>query len=751
VNERDRGRDIPERWVRASTRRPGLVFAIWAVLAGFASLGVAQLTIDTSTDSVLERTGAEWQFYQASQDLFGGDELIVVALETEQPLAPSALTAVRTLTDELLEIEGVRRVDGLASVSLIRATPDGGLDLSAALERRDEIPSTAAEVAALSDALRADRIAPAAFVSPDGRFLSVNLVLDHADEVDFVAVVTSVQEIAERYGARVSGVPVFRTETNAWTRREVASFVPLTVIVVGLVLFLTFGSLRAVWIPMGTSAFGSWAVLGALGATGTPLSVFTMILPSVMLALGCAYVMHMLTAALEAPNPESLTDALAKPAYAIALSGLTTTIGFVALSQVRIDAVWAVGAFGGLGVGVVLAASLTLAPAALTRFPLPARETASQRWVRGPIRLALVRIATERPARVIAVWLVLVAVFLVGVMQLAVVTDVTVWFPHGTPVRDDYEVIRERLSGISPMNVVVQGAGGERVDSPAALAAIHGLTSHLQAHPDVGKALSWAEPLLQVHSVFVQKSDPPLPDRPDLIAQYLLHLDGRDEFADLLSSDRRGANVVLRANDNGSTSLLDVARSAEAWWRDNGPANLSARTTGIMYEFARAEHEIAMGQLRGLAFALVAIAIVLRLAFRRTRLALMALLPNAIPVSIVFGTMGFTGIPLDAGTVLVGSLALGIAVDDAVHLIDSFHVRESAGDAPKQALNNAFSVVLPAIVFTSVAIAAGFSALAFSQFTFIRHLGVLTAGVMLLCLLSNATLLAALLVTRGAR
>ena len=95
---------------------------------------------------------------------------------------------------------------------------------------------------------------------------------------------------------------MFRTETNVWTRREVAFFVPLTILVVGLILGLTFGSLRAVWIPLGTSAFGSWLVLAALGATGTPLNVFTMILPSVMLALGCAYVMHLLTAAEEAAD-----------------------------------------------------------------------------------------------------------------------------------------------------------------------------------------------------------------------------------------------------------------------------------------------------------------------------------------------------------------------------------------------------------------------------------------------------------------
>ena len=106
------------------------------------------------------------------------------------------------------------------------------------------------------------------------------------------------------------------------------------------------------------------------------------------------------------------------------------------------------------------------------------------------------------------------------------------------------------------------------------------------------------------------------------------------------------------------------------------------------------------------------------------------------------------GIPLDAGTVLVGSLALGIAVDDGVHVVSVFHEHEQAGESPKNALDQTFRRVLPAVVFTSVAVAGGFSALAFSQFTFIRHLGALTAAVMGLCLLANATLLPTLLLAR---
>jgi predicted RND superfamily exporter protein len=748
VSEGGDRRRLPERLVRAALRRPGRTFAVWGALALLVSPGVLALRIDTSTDSVLETTDRLWQFYQESQEAFGGDELIVVALEAESPLDPAALETIRTLTAALERIDGVRRVDSIATVPLIRSTPDGAMDLRAALARG--VPDSDEAVQALRTELAADRIAPRAFVSEDGRVLSANVVLERADRLVFEHVVGSVRAATRGLPVWISGVPVFRTETNVWTRTEVATFVPLTVLVVGALLYLAFGSIRAVVIPLGTSAFGAWFVVAALGLTGSPLNVFTMILPSVMLALGCAYVMHLLTASGERDADTSLEAALVEPALPIALSGLTTAIGFVAISAVRIDAVRSVGGYGALGVLVVLAATLSLAPAALRMWPLPDRRSGLVDRIQGWLRPRLLEWIDRREAVIKFAWAAGVAVFALGVARLDVVTDVTVWFPHGTPVRDDYESIRQRLSGISPMNVVISAGAGRTVDTPEALAAIDGLTAHLATLPAVGKALSYADPVRQLYSGFQGEREAGLPATRAEIAQLLLLLESVEQLEDLVTDDRSGANVLLRVDDNGSTSLLEVADAAESWWARHGPPGLEARSTGIMFEFARAEHEIAIGQLRGLAFALAAIAAVLWAVFRRPGRALKALLPNAIPVVLVFGFMGFAGIPLDAGTVLVGSLALGIAVDDAVHLVSVYHAHEAAGDPPKAVLDRTFERVLPAVVLTSLVVAGGFSALVLSQFTFIRHLGALTAGVMALCLLANVTLLPVLL-TGGRR
>ena len=211
------------------------------------------------------------------------------------------------------------------------------------------------------------------------------------------------------------------------------------------------------------------------------------------------------------------------------------------------------------------------------------------------------------------------------------------------------------------------------------------------------------------------------------------------------TADWRAANLLLRVDDNRSGVLLETAREAERWWAESGAPGFTARTTGVMHEFARAEDAIAFGQLRGLAFAFLAIAALLFAMLRSLRAAWIALVPNLVPIAMGFGAMGLLGIPLDAGTVVIGNLAFGIAVDDSIHAVTGFFGHWKAGASAGDALDATYRNVAPPLIYTTVVVALGFATLALSDFAVIRNLGVLTAGLMVLCLLADLLLLPAML------
>jgi predicted RND superfamily exporter protein len=236
-----------------------------------------------------------------------------------------------------------------------------------------------------------------------------------------------------------------------------------------------------------------------------------------------------------------------------------------------------------------------------------------------------------------------------------------------------------------------------------------------------------------------------------MAAQYLMLIEGSHGLSDLISTNQSVANIKLRVDDNASASLMGVATAARAWWAEHGPSDFSLTPTGIMYEFARAEDEIAYGQIRGLSLALGVISLILFAIFRWPRLAFVTLLPNALPLLVMFGAMGLLGIPLDAGTALIGGLALGIAVDDTIHISIGYSERIEAGMDARSALQGVYAVALPPIVCTTVAIATAFSLLGLSEFTITRDLGLVTSTIMLLCLAADVTLLAALLLRLPAR
>ncbi len=578
---------LPRAAVRLGLNHPRAVLLIWVLVAGVATIGVLRLQIETSTDSVLDRSGEPWRFYQSSQDHFGGDEILALVIEGKEAFDPAILMKSVELTEALESLAGVRRVDSLATVPLVHVTADGAVSLDAALE--DGVPADSAALKRFENLVLADRIAPRTLVSKDHRAVAVNVVLEKSPEVHYETVFNEIERRLKDEQAWVSGVPVFRTEADARTAAELSFFIPLTIILVGTLLFLLFGTIRAAVIPLAVSGLSTWALLGVMGALGVPLTVSTVILPSILLALGCAYSMHELTVAVGCRSFPELQDSLQNVALPIALSGLTTAVGFVAVSLVRINVVRDVGAFGAIGVLVVLAASLTATPAALRLWPIRSRRSRPSTVAERAGSEIPMRLVAARWRMVIVSWVVATAVVVAGIARLEVETDAVEWFLKGDPVRVAYEAIRDHFSGISPMNVVVEAPEGESVAAPKAVAALSDLTTYLESLPEVGKALSVADPLRQIHRGFAGNSGEPLPHDSEVIEQYLLILESSEYMQDFLTPDRRLANVLLRANDNGSDALLAVADKANAWWEAHGPAGYSARTTGIMYEFARAE------------------------------------------------------------------------------------------------------------------------------------------------------------------
>lgn len=728
-------------WIVAlAVNSPGRVVAFWlcaTVLAGvFAAIA---LRVDTGTSTFLDRSGPPWATYQAAVRAFGGDEYIAVSLEGRQPYDWDLLARLPDLSRKIEKLPGVRRVDSLATVALIRSAAGGEILTQGAVE--DGIPTEESARRKLVAAIQEDLIAPRFLISADGRHIALNVMLDRNLDADRAQTVQRVRAILDGEHAILAGVPIFRTEVNYRTQLEVGLFIPATFLLIAIIVYLWVRSVAGIIAMLAVGGAGAAITLAALAATNVPLSLSTMLLPSVLTAVGCAYVGHMLVATAREPASAGYERA-AEVVPGIVWSGVTTAIGFAAMSTTSVDSIRQLAAYGSLGVFVVTAAAISLVPAALTLGRELPRQTGIAK-ASGQLCLVLAQGAIRHRRAVIVAWVGVSAAVALGARGLSVDTNIIEWFGKSDPIRVAYERIRQDFAGITPVSVVIRSVGDRRVTEPAVLRAIESLRQDLEKKREVGRVLAVTQALEMARRAFGRSG---LPESQAEAEQYLLLLDSEDEITDVITPDRRAANLWLRLDQNDSQEILGIAPWVDAWWSKHGTEGFAPKTTGVMFEFARAQDAIASTQLRGLGIAVGAVGLVLCLALGSLRKALIAMVPNGLPIALAFGGMGLLHIPLDAATVCLGSLALGIAVDDTVHvMLTVAKMRDGSRETVAPAWALQLQPVFPALVLTTACVSIGFGVLGFSSFVLVRNLGVITAVVVSICLMADLTLLPALL------
>jgi predicted RND superfamily exporter protein len=419
-----------------------------------------------------------------------------------------------------------------------------------------------------------------------------------------------------------------------------------------------------------------------------------------------------------------------------------------------VPAVFEVGAFSLLGVASITVVSLVGLPAALARLPLRAAPDGAGHALahRLALRLddalgALALRAERHSGRVLvgAGLLVLGAAW--AIPRIVIDTDYLSFFPPDAQVRRDFESVNRLLAGAVPFYVVLDGEPGA-FREPEALRALERIQAGAERIPGVSRTLSLAD-TLRVMNRALSRDDPAAERVPD----------GRGEVAELVFMAPKGdldrytnvnharANVLVRTGAVGTASVRETtARLEAAVEAAEVPPSLEARVTGNAILLSHSADGIARGQPRTVGLAALCIFVLVAMAFRSPRLGAVAMVPNLVPVAAFFGVLGLGVAPLSLPTSLIGSVALGIAVDDTAHFLVRYGSERRRGLDPAAAAALCGRRVGRPIAITSVMLMAGFAVVGLSGFATLREFGWLSAATMGFCLVSDLVLLPALLV-----
>ena len=750
------------RWVLGHRRAvAGMLFAVscLAALGLYDPIrGEARLRIDPSLNEMLPEDDAARRFYEELLERFGSDDVVFVVLRSPELFTPEGLETIARASEAADQAEGVHHVESLATALRLRAA-DEDLEISGYLE---VLPRTQAAAQRLRSEVLADPLRAGTFVSQDGAATGILVTFERIPEDEFLVqnldlgVLDAVRQAAPGMEVLLVGTPHIKAEVGRLMTREIALIVPLIFFLMSVLSCLFFRSVRLGLVPIAAIALGLLWTVGFMGWAGHDLNIVTTLIPPLILALGFAYATHVVSAFASrgpsdpAAGPVDLSGpaaALSRTAFPVLFTGLTTAAGFLSLLTNALGVIQGFGFFAAIATGTTLSAALFGVPLLLPVASDPAR--ASRSVSSSPRRLdrffaALAAFDRRHATPILLGTMGLLALAFAAALRIEVNLPVIENFGEEAEIRLAYEEVDQLFGGGNQFYVMLRAQERGAFEDPSLLREVAAFQDWLEAQPEIGRTTSVVE-YLEVLNEALGEGDTPareIPATASGVAQLLL-FGGNEELDVLIDRAHQTLTVLVRSTETETREFSNLAARIDERMAAL-PESISGQATGNAILLTRAANQISRGQALSLVSALGMIGLLLVAYFRSLRLGLFALLPNAVPVAFYFGLLGATGVTLNNSTALMGSIVLGIAVDDTLHLLVEYRraLRET-GD-PDRAIEAALAHVGRAITCTTAAVCMGLLVVAGSELRNQAEFGLLGALTLAIAWLVDVTFTPAL-------
>jgi predicted RND superfamily exporter protein len=541
-------------------------------------------------------------------------------------------------------------------------------------------------------------------------------------------------------------------------KRDVVTLVPIVVLLVTAMLAIGLSSLTGALVTLVVVVFAVVISLGLAGWAGVVLNAATAGTPIVIMTLGVADCVHIISSMRQregdaTDRAAAVLESLRINTTPVAITSLTTAIGFLTLNFSESPPLRDFGNIVALGVVVAYLLSVTFLPAVLALLPTGA---APRLDIRPLMRhLAGAVIARRRVLLVLGPLLVLGCAL--GLPRLVIDDDIVRYFDESFAFRSDTDFVAANLMGLNSLQFSLPAGAEHGIAEPDYLASIDRFAEWYRGEPGVQHVVVLSDTLKRLN-MNMNGDDPAyyrLPESRELAAQYLLLYEMSLPFGQDLNNRidvaRSATRVTVHLADVTSAEVRDLAARGEAWLAENAP-EIAAPATGLSLLYANMSKRNVVSMLWGTAVALVLISAVLLVVMRSVPLGLVSLLPNLVPAAMAFGLWGYLDGEVNLAVSVVGAMTLGIVVDDTVHLLSRYlRARRERDLEPIEAARYAVTAVGTPVLVTSVALVIGFGALAFSGFAVSALMGKLAAITIFLALIADLVFLPPLLISLGRR
>lgn len=753
--------------------RPKSILFFILLLTGFFANHARHIHLDSSVESLLPKNDPEKAYYDEIRQQFGSDEIGVIGVIADNIYTPAVLQKIQRLTEAIRQIPEVKNV-----ISLTNA-PD--IITSVARESARLVPDLNASHAALEDLKRKLTEQPVYLknlVSADGRAAAINIFFENIGDDEFFrrGIDDHIQALIEKEKETgpeklyYTGLPHFKVHSTQSMWADLTLFIPLTLMLTIVVLFLSFRSLRGVLLPTITVVVSLIWTLGIMTLAGSSLSLGNMALPPLVIVLGTAYSLHVVAEYYELAHSdlvssEVVRETLQATTAPLFIAALSTVIGFLSLAVNSIVSIRELGLYASVGISLAFLLSIILVPALLVLLPLPAtRAEAFSPRISAALR-TLAKLSSHHRRVVITTGILIALLSVWQGSTIEVGSDFQSFFRETDPIRQATDAINKALVGSMTFYVVVEGSEKDIVKKWDSLWRIKNLQLYIDSLAGVEKTISFVDycelidrgiqeiPLEPLEGEVVEAPPPEVKTsfwaKPIQLqgVMRLVFLNAASVTSVVNHPNYTRTTILVRTSLSRSSDIADLVAQIETFADSHFPPELRVHPTGNLILLTRTAGNIVSGQIWSLALTTSIIFVLMAAMFLSARIGLIAMVPNVFPLFVFFGLMGVTGTELNFGTNIIASIALGVAVDDTIHLMMRLSSAIRTTSDQEHALLETLSTVGKPALYASLVLCLGFLTLCFSTFVPIREFGFLSAATIIFGLVGEITLLPALLAT----
>jgi predicted RND superfamily exporter protein len=569
---------------------------------------------------------------------------------------------------------------------------------------------------------------------------------------------------------KISGMPYVRTKNAENIKSEISTFVILALIITSIIFFLFFRSYRATFISLFVVMIGVVWTVGILGLfiTNTPpgdfeISVLTGLIPPLIIVIGIPNCIFLINKYQHEVNKhgnkaKSLKKVITKIGNATLMTNVTTASGFATFIITNSKLLKEFGIVASLSILAIFILCILIIPIIYSFLPIPEEkhlEHLNRTWINS-LGDWIEKTVKKSKINIYIISVLLLVTSIIGIYQIRISGSIIDDMPQKADWFDDIMFYEKEFNGIMPLEILINTKRKKGVTKLSTIKKMSKIEDVILEIPELSKPISMVS-LVKYSKQAYYNGNPkyyqvPTSQENSFILSYAKNSTSGsdvDLIKNYVDSTGQYTRITAFMKDMEIEKMEEIEKKLNYEISKIMPSNnFEVSITGKAYLFQKGTKYLVKNLIISLSLAIFLIALLMAYMFRSLKMIFISLIPNLLPLIVTAGLMGYLGVAIKPSTILIFSIAFGIAVDDTIHFLAKYRQELITNNwEVKKSVYNALRETGVSMFYTSIVLFFGFSVFTVSNFGGTVALGALVSATLLFAMLSNLLLLPSMLLS----